>query len=235
VDDPSTYYTPLRMTRPFAPGAVVGGGGGGIAFRAGSAVETSFADSTNVVITAPAGLQDGDLIIIGVALDQGTTLTTSNGFTLVHDLAFSATGTAGVLIKIAAGEGASWTFTGFTSSAIAGVAAAVAYTGVDQATPESGTATEVDISSPTTTPAATAMTPAHDNAMVIGVFCADPGGSPTGTQGSGWTERADFVRAANGHVFLEELLQTTAASVAANMTGTESTFWGVIQLALKPA
>jgi len=28
MDDPSTYYTPLRMRRPFAPGAVVGGGGG---------------------------------------------------------------------------------------------------------------------------------------------------------------------------------------------------------------
>jgi len=26
MDDPSTYYTPLRMSRPFAPGVAAGGG-----------------------------------------------------------------------------------------------------------------------------------------------------------------------------------------------------------------
>ena len=215
--------------------AAAAGGGGGIAFRASSAVETTFS-TASPVITAPAGLADGDLIVIGISTGAAVTASNvSNGFTLIHELGDAGgDGRIQAMYKIASGEGANWTFTNLFSGSTAGIAAAVAYTGVDQTTPLSGTATEAAPAS-SATPSCTAMTPADDNCMVISVFGSDPVGSPTGTAGTGWTERADFVLDSDGHIFIQELLQTTAASVAGTFTASAADTFGCIQFALKPA
>jgi hypothetical protein len=213
------------------------GGGGGIAFRANSATSTDFTSTTGPIINAPAGLQDGDFILIGVAIAANAAFQTpGNGFATIHELTDGAgDGRYLAMYKIASGEGATWTFSSLLLSASAGIAASVAYTGVDQISPLSGTATEVAPAA-TTTPACSTMTPGHDNAMVIGVFGCDPAtGVKTGTQGSGWTERADFGRSGDGHIFIEEMLQTSASSVAASFTADTSDSYGCIQFALKPA
>jgi len=218
-----------------APSYLAAAGGGGIAFRAGSAVETSFTATTNPVINGPAGLADGDLIVIGVAV--GVLISTpfmTNGFTLIHDLNDSgADGGILAMYKIAAGETPPWTFTGLLSAPGAGIAGAEAYTGVHQTVPLSGTATEVAPAAGTSH-TCTAMTPGESRCMVIGIFGCDPAAGQTGTAGSGWTERADFVRSGDGHIFIEELLQTTAASVAADFTSLNSDTYGCIQFALAP-
>lgn len=209
---------------------------GGIAFRASSAVETNFTATVSPVINAPAGLADGDLIIIGIACGAAVAATNvSNGFTLIHEIQDSAgDGVITSMYKIASGEGATWTFTNLFGGSTAGIAGAVAYTGVDQTTPLSGTATEVAPAAGTSH-TCTAMTPGHDNTMVIGIFGCDPAAGQTGTAGGSFTERADFVRSGDGHIFIEEFLQGTAASIAASFTSLNSDTYGCIQLALKPA
>lgn len=210
-----------------------------VAYRAASAVSTSFS-SVSPVITAPAGLADGDLIIIAIGSSGNlvTAVTMSNGFTLVHngDTA-GGDGHAIAMYKVASGEGASWTFTNLYTVDFPpeeGIAAALAYTGVDGAAPLSGTATE-NYPASTTTPSCTAMTPAHDNCMLISCFLGDTGGSQSGTQGTGWTERADYIRASQGYSFVQEKLQTTATSEAGAFTAASAGNFGCIQLALKPA
>jgi hypothetical protein len=114
------------------------------------------------------------------------------------------------------------------------MAGAVAYTGVDQTTPLSGTPTSVAPAAGTTH-TCTAMTPADDGTMVVAVFGADPGGANTGTAGGSFTERVDDIRSGDGHVFLEDVLQSTAASIAASFDSSVSDNYVCIQLALKPA
>jgi hypothetical protein len=207
-----------------------------VAFRAGSAVATNIPSTVSPTITAPVGLADGDLIVIGFGFNEADAIgAMSNGFTLVHHIPTDGNaGSAAALIKIASGEGASWTFTDLMPVDAIGTAVALAYTGVDTTTPLSGTATEVAPAA-TTTPACTAMTPADDNCMLISVFGADAGGTPTGTEGTGWTERGDAAQNNLGHIYIQELLQTTAASEAGTFTASGSSAYGCIQFALKPA
>jgi hypothetical protein len=217
------------------------GGGGPVAYRAASKVASDpGADTVSPTVNAPAGVQNGDLIFIafGGSGNGSTSMAVSNGFTEIH---FGQTngsdGIAGVMYKIASGGETSWTFTDLFGTAEWCIFVALAYTGVDQGSPISGTATEV-YPAATTTPVCTAMTPAHNNCMVISCFGCDANSNLyAGTAGSGWTERADNIDAVgtNGHIFVQELLQTTAVSVAGDFIADVSDAYGCIQFALKPS
>lgn len=75
VDDPSTYYTPLRMSRPYSPGAVIPGGGLPVTRDAnGTAQEFSVgqtsADYTGLTVGAHANL--ALILHVEFAGDPGT-------------------------------------------------------------------------------------------------------------------------------------------------------------------
>lgn len=212
-----------------------------IAFRSGSLASSDVASTNSPVVNAPVGLQDGDLIVLafGGSGNGTTSLSLSNGFSEIHfGVTDASDGLAGVLYKIASGEGSSWTFTNLFSAAEATMWAALAYTGVNQSDPLSGTPTEVYPAGTTATPACTAMTPAVDGSMVISCFGCDPNGAAqSGTPGSGWTERADLTNSTNdqGRIFVQDLLQSVAASIAGDFTNDTADAWGCIQFALRPA
>lgn len=211
-----------------------------IDFRAGSAVSTETVSTGSPVVNAPSGLQDGDLIVLafGGSGNGTTSLNLSNGFSEIHfGETLGSDGLTGVIYKVASGEGSSWTFTNLFSAAESCIWAALAYTGVHQSDPLSGTPTE-NYPADTANPACTAMTPAVDDSMVISSFGADPDNAArTGTAGSGWTERADFIDSTNaqGYIFVQDLLQGAAASISGDFTASDSDVFGCIQFALRPA
>lgn len=70
MDDPSTFYTPLRMSRPFSPGAAAGGPS---LISAGAAdVQANWSSGTTVVLTYN-GLTVGRSLLIGWAIGDGVT------------------------------------------------------------------------------------------------------------------------------------------------------------------
>lgn len=74
MDDPSTYYTPLRMSRPFSPGAAAGGAGPAT-FVQGDVTGAAATDTT-VTITTGSSVGAGNLIVVYVA-HEGTTTSIS--------------------------------------------------------------------------------------------------------------------------------------------------------------
>lgn len=211
--------------------------GGGVAYRAGSAVQTNIPNTASPVITAPSGLQDGDLVIIAIALNAspGDPVTMSNGFSEVSHIATAAVDSmVTVIYKIASGEPATWTFTNLFAAANTGVAAALAYTGA-HAAPLSGTPTATAPAS-TADLSCTAMTPGDANCMIFGVFGCDPSNASQ-TCTSGWgTERADFQNGLLGQIYVVEKLQSGGPSAETpTATASNADNYGNIAFAMKPA
>lgn len=201
-----------------------------------SAVNTSF--GTGPVVTAPAGLADGDVIVI--VFGTNDTLTaggtpTLNGFT---NLGIQNNGTVGgghALWKVASGEGANWTFTGLWGGAGSiGDYACVAYQ--DDAAGDAAL-DQSAVSAPTssTTPVSPSITPSVDNCMVLGCFAGDAAANTTATELGGATERSDANNASGtGKVYIEELLQTSAAPVTMSATFTGAVELAAYTLSIKP-
>lgn len=106
-------------------------------------------NATSFSVTAPTGIQDDDLLVFVCAIDHATNPTvTFTGWTLMHA---EDSGRNRAYYKIAASEGASWTFT--TSGTMAAYAYGVScYRGVNTATPFIGEGETTQATSLTVTP-----------------------------------------------------------------------------------
>lgn len=209
-----------------------------ISYRSSTAA--TFATTTDPVVNAPAGLTDDDLVVITItttSTDAGGGSPTLNGFTLASGTPFTAqdgNSSQFVLYKLAASEGASWTFTGLFNATTTGTYGVAAYSGVDTMAPVD----QVNhlANGITATPTSGSVTCSVDNCMYIGLFGFDPTVTMSATPGATPTfnERVDGSNA-NGWVYIEDYLQTSAAAVNPTITGVAGVAFNGVSLALAPA
>lgn len=210
-----------------------------IAFRAASSVQVNNAGAA--VLPKPAGVVDGDVLlaIVAQAGNSAQVFTPPAGWVDLGISMVTALGTdqrARVFLHVAAGDGASYTFTSsFASGDI--VAGAVAYSGVDNARPVVGAAsfTYGSISGVTSTPLGGMWVP---YAGCLEVVLAARGGVATSfTPPSGFTERLDS-GTADGTVTADDQLYGagTTRRAPATVTWTTSTsYMPVASVMLNPA
>jgi hypothetical protein len=205
-----------------------------VVFRA--ATSGPITSTASPTVTAPTGLADGDVIIIGLGMNDVVTIggsPTLNGFTSLGVVAAGTQGSGHVLWKVANGEGASWTFTNLWSAASTAAYGCVAYQ--DDAAGDAGldqSASNAPASS--TTPVSASITPSVDNCMVVGVFVGDHATGVTATTLGGATERVDTNNGGQGACYIEELLQTTAAAVTMSATFSSAVETSIFNLSVKP-
>lgn len=205
-----------------------------------SSTSATFATTTDPVVTAPSGLTDDDLVVITItttSTDAGGGSPTLNGFTVASGTPFNQQDGGSsqfVLYKVAASEGASWTFTGLFNATTTGSWAVAAYSGVNTMAPVN--AVNHLANGITSTPTSGSVTCSVDNCMYIGLFGFDPTVSMSATPGASptFTERVDFSNA-NGWAYIEDYLQTSAAAVNPTCTGVAGVPFNGVSLALAPA
>jgi hypothetical protein len=206
-----------------------------IAFR--DAAANNVALSVSPQVTAPAGLTDGDFIIVAISTDSlhdhDSILA---GWTAIGPIDAGTDNSLTILYKFASSEGASWTFTDLFANKEYGVAGVVCYSGVDSTTP-------LDVSSVTglvvwDTPPAGPITPTNNGCMIVSVFGADPGvdtRNATAGDDPECTERVDICNGTIGYVFMQDFLQVTADEVSCSMTADASDAFAWVIMALRPA
>jgi len=192
------------------------------------------------VVNAPAGLTDGDLIIaivqIGTWNDGGSATPGWTRLVSLESVGYDSS--LYVQYKIAASEPSSWTFTDLFSGAGEMHIAAMAFSGVDQTTPLDVAAVLNALGSVTSGGKDTSpITPVSNNCMVLSIFQGDPETGISGTVDSSpaCTERLDFTLNANGWIYVQDHLQTTAAEEAHTVTPNQTLYLSSILLALRPA
>lgn len=157
-----------------------------VAFR--SASSATAASGAGLTITAPAGLADGDLMVLVVVTGSVTaTIRPPTGWTFVgrHQYNISSPFTIEVYYRIAASEGASYSIPD-NSATRAG--AILAFTGADHIHPLAGFNAIVDTAGTAVTSGTIRLGSA--NAMLIGMFTT-PDAAITWTAPTGMTERVD--------------------------------------------
>lgn len=108
-----------------------------VALRADSEVTNSSA-GTSVVLTKPAGTADGDVLIAFVAEIGVGSITAPAGWTLIGSEPAGSTLTVAAYRKVAASEGASWTWT--LGASVSNLGWVGAFTGVDTTAPVAASA-----------------------------------------------------------------------------------------------
>lgn len=73
MNDPNTYFTPLRMSRPFSPGAGGGGGGGSPVTPTLLHSQVGAADASNNIVTSSVSPVSNKVVYIGVVHAFGAT------------------------------------------------------------------------------------------------------------------------------------------------------------------
>lgn len=138
--------------------------GSGIAFRAASVAQVG--SGTSLVVSRPAGLTAGDVVIATVSSRGNPTITAPAGWNPVVTTTNSTTMRQAVYWRAAgASEPATWTFT--LSSAKAAVVQLAAYSGVSTTSPVRAFAASVNASSTTVTAPSVS---AQGNDAVVAVF-----------------------------------------------------------------
>lgn len=178
-----------------------------IALRSSATGQSSA--NTNLVVNVPAGVQDGDFLVLFVVADTDTaTITLPAGWTEVpgspQTRASSLTGRCAY--RIASSEPASYTVTFSGSSAGTGAVIAAYFDtvslGLDTS---SGNTFAVS-----TTHTLTGITAAIDNEMLVCCFASDAGTSYTPP--AGMTERADFQPSTSLTMMLCDVSQAVAGA-----------------------
>jgi len=199
---------------------------------------SSFGATVSPEVTAPAGLTNGDLIVIGLL--TATTNTgdeTPAGWTLLSLENGGLDSTLFVLYKIASGEGATWTLTNLFVANEQGAAFAAAYSGVDQSTPLDVAEVSGDLGE--TEGADTGpITPTNNNCMIVSICGGDAteaiSGTPDGAPAC--TERVDYCRPTYFEwIYMQEHLQTDATEEAHTITPSISETIPFKILAFRPA
>lgn len=192
-------------------------------------------------VAKPTGLASGDVALVFVTLDTSNSPTvTITGFTaLAGPTGNSSNYKTQVFRRVCdAGDVGAGNFTvSLTANAAVIRADAIAYSGVDNTTPEDVATTiqqQAAGGNPTTTPAASSQTTVTAGAEIV-YYAANRGTSNTGTAGGGATERTDSTDGNTVYAYIEDLAQGAAGAVALTMTSTSSVNFNVAQVALRPA
>lgn len=191
--------------------------------RVGITTTTQTSSSTSVVVTIPAGVQDGDELRVAITAPNADTWTVPGGWTEELNHASGTNPRTRVWRRTASSEPASYTWTSSTSRPY--VAVCFAMRG-DPTTPVDvsggqGTASSTSAVAPT-------VTTTVDECLLVVIFGATYGAGTSGTctPPSGMTEWADVCTAsgsaANRHlaVYFEEI---ATAGATGTRTGTLST------------
>lgn len=204
---------------------------------------TTYASRTNTTVNAPSGLTDGDYILLGILQGESGTNpadpTPPAGFTLLTSFPVIAED-GGFAIetrvygRVAASEGASWTF---THTAHSSQGFALAYRGVHASTQIDATPTVNSGTGATST--ALGVTTVTNNAMVV-LVAHDWGSTsnnltaPTGTTPT-FTERLDVAPL----IYIADGLMVAAGATGnktmTNNTGGGGGAWAACLIPLRPA
>lgn len=217
--------------------AAVGGGPSGVTFR--STNHNSFT-SAAPTCNAPAGVADGDLLLMCVATTSVHTIAnTPTGWTSLGTQD-GGTDTSGSLFwRVASSEPGSYTFNdpgNLLSASDTGKIAIIAYSGVDNASPinqsdKIGRTGVSSVFSPT-------ITPSVNDCMIVYIAATDPPGggqSFTADISPAATERLEEYNGVAAGIYIQEYLQGTAAAVQLDAQASASDDFGVFIVALKPA
>lgn len=164
-----------------------------IAFRS-AATAANGAAPTSLVVPAPAGTADGDVLVAFVVISADQTIATvPSGWTLLDDQSTGiATGDCrhAVYRKVASSEPASWTW-GWSAAADCAVVV-VAYSGVSAGAPVNTSAYQAMVGS-TTSHVAPSVTPSVASTVTLSAFGANPfyNGDTTFSLPSGLTVRGE--------------------------------------------
>jgi hypothetical protein len=207
-----------------------------IAFRAATTLASG--TRTNSTVTAPAGSQAGDVIVVSLECGGSTlvTPTAPGGWTLIESLSYSAPDPWAVSLQVfyhifSAGE-TSWTFTHASRTT---QAYTMGFSGVDNTTPLDVAAAKafqnqgVGGSATATAPALTIAT-----AGARGILARGSWDGNAITPPSGWTERLDAPVLWVGERDYASTGTTGTVAVPAGNGGNDSP-WGVIHGALRPS
>ncbi len=217
-----------------------------IAFRAASTV-VSAASGSNAIVSKPTGTVDGDIMIAVIFAIKGSSQTPAigtvpSGWTLITSQANTSSTTrtlTAAYYKVAASEGASYTWSGTSSTISVGI---VSYSGAARTSPVDGTPTGASIGSSgslQTLYTVGSMTTTLNNSMVVVVpgalrSAAESFTAPTGTTPT-FNERIDggdstqttWVEASDG------ILGTAGATGAKTATAANTSYGSVIMFAIK--
>lgn len=203
-----------------------------IAYRTTNGVSTGTSTGTSIAVTKPSGVQDGDILIVGMYHDDATMSTVPDGWTEIASVEQTNTSPHFWLRKYwkrASSEGASWTWVIGTSGWYAWECAA--YTGgLASGDVLTGTPTTWAGTATSSTPTLASITTGYDGAMLVAML-GNYDGAAWGVGSSPLTnERAD----ANG-ICLDDGIQATAGASGAK-TWTQLGYWSAgIMCALRPA
>ena len=206
------------------------------AFRSATS-SSELSTSTDVTITAPAGLQDGDLIIAFSITRTLVTLVNDppTGWTKIAALDAPASDAhLYAAYKVASSEGASWTWSGLYADLEQHIWGVVCYSGVDTTTPLDGvspvtnTGTDASVESGNITAASNGAMLVHFAGCDSSGVTMTPDSSPT------CNERIDNsgIRPA---IWLQDYLQATAAQISLDMALSTTDNWASAIVALKPS
>ena len=184
-----------------------------MSFRA--ATSGSINATNDVTVITPAGLADGDVIII--AFETSTVHTIDNilsGWTQGGTTQDQGTDqSVSIFYKVASSEGASWTWTDVFVGTPTGVWGCVAYSGVDAGTPLDVAIVQTEDSFGTVQSSGE-ITPINDNSRIVSIFGVDPNAARTGTPDDNppCTERVEANGDNDGFMYIQDHLQTTASA-----------------------
>ncbi len=200
----------------------------GIAFRAATQND-QVGPAPSLVLTVPAGVTNGDALYAAVIYEDGATATDPAGWTLVGEAVNANNDRTRLLRRIAASEPASytWTFTGLNH--VGG--AMVAYSGVDQTTPED-TAAATQVGS-TATPTSPSRTTVSQNTVLLSIFGSAGWAGTSSTGPAGMNVRATF-GANNTFGFADQPIASPSATGARGWTSNAATPWAALAVALRP-
>jgi hypothetical protein len=209
----------------------------------GGSTNIAYAARTNTILTAPTGIQNGDLLFIyfDIGAASPPTPTPPAGFTVVPG--FPVTNTLGgfsvtnyAWYKFASSESGNYTVSHASASSEGYIAR---YTGVNQTTPFSPAATTSTGTGGTST--ATGLTTAQNGTMVVflGQDWGDTANNLTGPTGTTPTFTKEMgASTTTGVMYVADGVMTTAAatgtkSITNNSTGSDP--WFAALVAIQPA
>lgn len=205
-----------------------------ISFVAESHISANGTGST-LTVTKPTGTQNGDYILVFCANIANHSYTPPEGWTSIYDTSENNDNVAqGVFGKIASDEGASWVFTQSTESWHSWFA--LAYRGVDSASPLDSYYTGDPYITSDTAVRASSITVANVSALVVwlGSWYVN-GGEPAGDP-SGFSERIDYLGTGLHYVWVGDKAFTAGATGNVDLTVTSATTYkDACMVALKPA
>lgn len=200
-----------------------------MAFRSASTA-SAVSGSTSIAITKPTGLADGDIVIVAIIMraaaagDTATAPADASAWSVVGDTRDTGKGVRmKVFKKVAASEGASWSFSLSGATPYAS-AVCTCYSGRDTSSPvnvQNAAPVWTSQTGGVVTYTASSITPTVDGCDVIGVFGVDDTGDHrplTSSDGSTTPRGTGYESATFVMTMLEDFNQAAKAAFAPGVT-----------------